>query len=245
VIGRSVQGRDIEVVRLGLGPRRFFVVGAIHGGRECNTAALVERLVEHILDRPNLIPRDVTLYLVPLLNPDGCALETRFNARGVDLNRNWGAQSWTTDAQWSGGTVPGSGGPFPFSEPETDALRAWLLALQERPRQGALRGIFYHSAVPPTGLAQPGRGASALAHAYADATGYLYSVEWVGDYVVTGGALDWAAEHGLVVMNVELPDRDGPDAIPDGWSETHFEVNLRALLAVLRPRPVREIPGVE
>jgi hypothetical protein len=245
VIGRSVQGRDIEVVRLGLGSRRFFVVGSIHGGVECNTAALVERLAEHFLERPNLLPPDVTLYLVPLLNPDGCALETRFNARGVDLNRNWGAQNWTTDAQWSRGLVPGSGGPFPFSEPETRALRAWLLALQELPRRGELQGIFYHSAVPPTGLVQPGQGASALARAFASATGYRYSVEWVGDYVVTGGALDWAAENGLAAMNVELPDRDGPDAVPDGWSETHFEVNLRGLLAVLRPRPVHEIPGVE
>lgn len=242
-----MQGRDIEVLRFGLGPRRFFVVGSIHGGSECNTSALVERLAEHIRGEPGLIPPDVTLYLVPLLNPDGCALETRFNARGVDLNRNWGAQDWTTDAEWSGGVVNGSGGPWPFSEPETNALRAWLLALDERPRQGALQGIFYHSAVPPTGLAQPGQGASALAHAFADATGYRYSTAWVGDYVVTGGAIDWAAEHGLLVMNVELPDRDGPDTIPPGWSETHFEVNLRGLLKVihLRPTPDRKIPNVE
>ena len=86
-----------------------------------------------------------------------------------------------------------------------------------------------------------------MAHAYADATGYRYSIEWVGDYVVTGGAIDWAAEHGLVVMNVELPDRDGPDTTPPGWSETHFEVNLRGLLTVihLRPTPDRKIPSVE
>jgi predicted deacylase len=223
------------VVRLGLGPRRFFVVGAIHGGYECNTCALVERLAEQIAQEPALLPPDVTLYLVPLLNPDGCALETRFNARGVDLNRNWDTEDWTADAQWSRGTVLGSGGPYPFSEPETDALRAWLLALHSLPHKGIIRGIFYHSAVPPTGLAQPGhnRTAEALAHAYADATGYLYSTVWVGDYIVTGGALDWASDHGLAVMNVELPDRDEPDTVPSGWSETHFETNLRGLLTVV------------
>ncbi len=236
VIGRSVQGRTIEVVRFGLGPRWFVVVGAIHGGRECNTHALVERLVEHIAGEPTLLPPDVTLYLVPLLNPDGCALETRFNAREVDLNRNWETQDWTTDAQWSGGTALGSGGVCPFSEPETDALQAWLLALRDLAGEETIRGIFYHSAVPPTGLAQPGFGqtAKALARVYAEATGYRYSTAWVGDYVVTGGAIRWASDHGLAVINVELPDRGEPDTIPSGWSETHVETNLRGLLAAIR-----------
>ena len=173
---------------------------------------------------------------MPLLNPDGCALQTRFNAREVDLNRNWETQDWTTDAQWSGGTALGSGGAHPFSEPETDALRAWLLALRDLGRGETIRGIFYHSAVPPSGLAQPGhsQAAEALARVYGKATGYRYSTAWVGDYVVTGGAIRWASDHGLAAINVELPDRGEPDTVPSGWSETHFETNLRGLLAAIR-----------
>lgn len=229
------------MVRFGLGPRRFVVVGAIHGGHECHTHTLVERLIEQIAEEPAWLPSDVTLYLVPLLNPDGCALGTRFNARGVDLNRNWDTEDWTADAQWSRGTVLGSGGPFPFSEPETDALRAWLLALHDLPHKGIIRGIFYHSAVPPTGLVQPGhsQAAEALAHAYADATGYRYSTVWVGDYAVTGGAIHWANDHGLAVINVELPDRGEPDTVPLRRSETHFETNLRGLLTAVKLTAVK------
>jgi len=72
-----------------------------------------------------------------------------------------------------------------------------------------------------------------LAHAFSDSTGYRYSTDWVGNYTITGEAVDWANEHGLVAIDVELSDRGDPETIPDGWSETHFETNLRGLLAVV------------
>jgi murein tripeptide amidase MpaA len=118
VIGHSVEERPIEAVRVGLGPRRFVIIGAIHGGVECNTHALVELLVQWFSQEPDAVPSDVTLFFVPALNPDGCALGTRFNARGVDLNRNWDTEDWTRDAEWS--LVRCGSAEKAVSEPETN-----------------------------------------------------------------------------------------------------------------------------
>jgi len=52
-------------------------------------------------------------WIIPVMNPDGYAANSRYNSDGVDLNRN-------LSYMWD----PGSGGgPSPFSEPETQHLR--------------------------------------------------------------------------------------------------------------------------
>jgi hypothetical protein len=103
------------------------------------------------------------------------------------------------------------------------------------------RIISYHSVVPNTGMAQPGYSqpgqpnpaAMTLAQSYASATGYLYSNVWVGNYTITGEFIHWANDQGFIALDVELPDKNGADTIPVGWTETHIENNLRGLLAVL------------
>lgn len=65
-------------------------------------------------------PSDLMLSIIPSANPDGWAANSRRNARGVDLNRNF---PW----RWS----PSDGGPRAGSEPETQALMNTILA--ERP----------------------------------------------------------------------------------------------------------------
>ena len=83
-LGRSYEGRPIEVVRVG-NPRstqRVLVVGCIHGN-ECAGLAVTRRL----LGRGETIPID--LWVLPNLNPDGLAHLTRGNAHGVDLNRDF------------------------------------------------------------------------------------------------------------------------------------------------------------
>lgn len=243
VLGTSVQGREIEVVRLGNGRRWFAALAAIHGAHECNTHLLAEAILDRLLQEPGLLPADVTLFFVPLANPDGCALDTRANANGVDLNRNWDTGDWTADAQGPDGLLPGSGGSHPLSEPETVLLRDWLLALRQGSPDGEVPIISYHSAVPETGLAQPAYGADGrpdpaseeLAMAYAEATGYRYSPVWVGTYRITGELIHWAGENGLVAIDVELPDREPPDNVPAGWSESHLETNLDGLMQVFAP----------
>jgi protein MpaA len=79
-IGTSAQGRPIVALRYGEGPRTILVVGQTHGDEEGGLRVL-QRI--RTLQRPE----GVTLWVVPTLNPDGLALDTRFLANGADPNR--------------------------------------------------------------------------------------------------------------------------------------------------------------
>ncbi len=118
-LGNSAQGRAIDAVELGdpAAARKVLVVGCIHGN-ECAGIAIVRRLERMPA------PKGVDLWLIESLNPDGYALGTRVNARGVDLNRNfpWGWQ------HLEGATDSGS---RPLSEPESRI--AYRLIVRLRP----------------------------------------------------------------------------------------------------------------
>jgi N-acetylmuramoyl-L-alanine amidase len=112
LFGHSAEHRPLTATRVGAGPARVLVVGSIHGN-ETAGGAVVARL------RRLPPPAGVELWLVGSVNPDGVRRGTRQNARGVDLNRNFGRR-------WRGG-----GGAFDtyfpggraFSEPESQAVR--------------------------------------------------------------------------------------------------------------------------
>lgn len=241
VIGTSVEQHPIELFRFGGGERPFVLAAALHGAHECNTHELAQAFITYFADHPEAVPATITLYILPLLNPDGCAHNSRANAHNVDLNRNWDTPDWTADAQGPNGTIPGSGGMAPFSEPETQVIGYWLRELiAQSPTPPHL--ISYHSSVPPNGLVQPGYdqngtvdpAAEALAHAYAEATGYTYSATWVGSYQITGELIYWARLQGIVAIDVELPNGRSAHTIPDGHTETHVETNLRGVGQVLQ-----------
>jgi len=111
VAGYSAQGRRIGVLQRG-DPAldgEVLVFGCIHGD-ECAASEIQPHPPASGCPDPGS-----DIYLVPNLNPDGFALGTRLNGRGVDLNRNFPA-AWRPigergDPQYSG--------PRPFSEPET------------------------------------------------------------------------------------------------------------------------------
>ncbi|MCP4420309.1 MAG: murein peptide amidase A [Chloroflexi bacterium] len=245
LLGNSALGQAIEHVQIGNGPRPFVIIAALHGGHECNTHELVRGMIGRLTTDPTLLPPDVTLHAIPLINPDGCASGTRSNANQVDLNRNWETANWLADAEGPAGIQPGSGGAFPFSEPETILVRDWFTRLINSYPEQQIQVISYHSVVPNTGLVQPGYSqqgqphpaAITLAQTYANASGYLYSNVWVGSYTITGEFINWATDNSLVAADVELPDRNGADTIPIGWSETHIETNLSGLLAVMAAPP--------
>jgi hypothetical protein len=219
VIGNSVEGRPIEVYRFGTGPVERLLVHGIHGGSEWNTIALAELFIAELDDNPKRIPDGVTLYIVRALNPDGEARghipEGRTNANGVDLNRNWDAYwkaKWNLDGCWV--RTPVTGGPYPFSEPESIALRDFIL------KHHFTALISYHSAalgIFPAG--QPPDPASVkLAKAIAAVSPYRYPPVDTGCQY-TGNLVDWAAFQGIAAVDLELMTHNN----------TEFAINLKVL----------------
>jgi protein MpaA len=122
VVGRSAGGREIRLRQLG-NPNlqgRLLVFGCVHGD-EC-AARGIEPLTGGCPDP------DSNIYLVPTLDPDGAALGTRLNGRGVDLNHNFPVGWRPIGKRWD----PQYAGPQPFSEPETRLAARIVRAVDPR-----------------------------------------------------------------------------------------------------------------
>jgi hypothetical protein len=108
-IGFSVEGRPIELWSDAAGPNGTLIIGGIHG----DEPAAIDLVREFSPPRGNPVAR------LPLANPDGLERRSRYNAHGVDLNRN-AEYNWRADAAEPPGRAP-------WSEPETRALRELIL----------------------------------------------------------------------------------------------------------------------
>ncbi|WP_122817258.1 M14 family zinc carboxypeptidase [Nocardioides pantholopis] len=122
VIGRSVEGRKIVAYRKGTpsATRTVVVLGPMHGDERAGV-----QTANHLIKRV-AVSRKADVWVIPTMNPDGYAHDTRRNARGVDLNRNW-PMNWTR----TGRGITYSG-PRAASEPETRAMMRFLRKVQPR-----------------------------------------------------------------------------------------------------------------
>jgi predicted deacylase len=227
IIGKSVQGRPLEVYRFGTGPSERLITAGMHGGNEYNTVELAEQLMDYIGKNPDVIPSNDTLYILHDMNPDGVARALNYlgraNADGVDLNRNWPAnwqKDWPRAGCWT--TTYVTGGTGPASEPETKALMAFI----QSHHFDAL--INYHSAalgIFPGGI-PISTASKILAQAVANVTTYHYPALNTGcDY--TGGMVDWTANLGIPSLDLELTNH----------TYTDFDMNLRVLNVLLSWKP--------
>ena len=153
-IGKSLQGRDLLALRLNsaasgneASTRPGIVFMGNHHAREHLSAEIPLLLAKYLInnrEKPEiktlLAGRDV--FIIPMVNPDGVEYDVdgdryhmhRKNMRqnpdgsaGVDLNRNYGFH-W---GEGGASTDPGSDtyrGPAPFSEPETQSVKAFIEA---------------------------------------------------------------------------------------------------------------------
>ncbi len=216
--GRSIDGRDLYARRIGTGTTVIMLVGGIHGGFESNTTDLVNQLITHFERAPSQVLPSVSLLLIPAANPDGLArgrtLAGRFNANGVDLNRNWGC-GWEPNAFFQNQQV--NPGIQPFSEPESAALAALINDI----RPAIV--LFYHSAangIYAGSCGGDGRSAT-LAQVLGIATGYPFGTPF-NAYPISGTAPSWVDSLNIASADVELSSADNAE----------FERNLNGVMAL-------------
>lgn len=90
VEGKSVQGNPLYLLRFHHSPKpkwRLFFHAQQHGNETSGKDALTY-LIKELAQDKSLLPEDVDLYIMPLVNPDGAATYSRRNAAGADLNRD-------------------------------------------------------------------------------------------------------------------------------------------------------------
>ncbi len=233
-LGQSVQDRDISLTSIGYdGGRAVVVVGSIQGDQS-GTRDLVNSLANYFRSNPGQVPAGVMFHFVPSLNPDGNVANTRRNANNVDLNRNWDTSDWTANPEQPGGVVNGAGGDWPFSEPETAALRDFILHNQNVGNDP--RVILYHSSTRRSvGEVYPG-GDSAidLASQYTALTGYDIEMSWA-EYTTSGELVTWCEEQGFLALDVVVPASQNASTLVSG-SRTLLDIAAEALIAVANYR---------
>ncbi|MBC8256583.1 MAG: DUF2817 domain-containing protein [Candidatus Marinimicrobia bacterium] len=245
-IGQSVQGRELWVMEISDNPGvnevepEFKYVANMHGdetvGRELSLY-LIEWLVEGYgsnSQATNLID-NTAIFIMPTMNPDGFELGQRYNANGVDLNRDFPDQF--TDVS---NTISGR-------EPETRALMEWTwnhhFVLSANMHTGALVANFPFDG-PNSGVYSASPDDDLFVHlalTYADAhpnmasggfsNGITNGSQW---YAIFGGMQDWNyIWEGDCDITLEQNNTKWPNSnqLPGLWND-HREPMLAYLEAV-------------
>lgn len=92
-VGSSELGKDIPLLKIGSGKKIVLGWSQMHGNEATTTKAIFDflRLITQKEDFQSEIKRflsSFTLFIIPVLNPDGAAVYSRENANSVDLNRD-------------------------------------------------------------------------------------------------------------------------------------------------------------
>ena len=108
IAGRSIENRPMAYTVLGQGRDVTFILAAIHGNEKAGIQ-LVHRLERYLQQNPQMLEKRKVV-LLPIANPDGVAHNSRYNASGIDLNRNFPASNRINSNRF---------GRAALSEPET------------------------------------------------------------------------------------------------------------------------------
>jgi carboxypeptidase T len=240
-VGTTIQNRTIHGMRItspvGLNKPAVLFSGCQHA-REW-IAVMVPMYIADALVRRydtdaqiHALMDQIEFFIVPIVNPDGYEHTYlpggdrlwRKNRRnngdgtfGVDLNRNWGVD-WggpsSTTTQTNGSTYIGTA---PFSEPETAALRDFIMA---RPQlrahidfhsysQVLLQNWAHTTALPPDADVIDALGTVMNQRIFA-VNGMSYSNGWGQPllYLASGIMPDWCyGDRGIISYTIELRDR--------------------------------------
>ena len=148
-IGHTVEQRELEMIRVGKpdAPHRVLLRARAHPwepGGNWVVEGLIRRLLQGDDDARRYLDR-YCVYVMPMANKDGVARgRTRFNLRGMDLNRNWGQPA------------------DPALAPENAALEKWLDTLVAQGKRPDLAIDFHNDAGGNLHVSRPEIGANEL-----------------------------------------------------------------------------------
>lgn len=203
-IGASVRGRAITAYKFGSGSNPIIYMGAMHGS-EANSRNIMTEWFNELRANPQRLGAR-SLVVIPAVNPDGIASGSRYNANGIDINRNFPAADWKSVVTSPDNPNPTpAGGPSPLSEPESRAVAAYI-------RQTSPRLILsFHSAAA---LVEANEAADSVSIAATYAAKSRYQAipksqsAGVFKYDTTGAMEDWMRSSlGQPAIVVELLTR--------------------------------------
>ena len=239
VIGKSAGNLDITAYHFGTGSTEVLFVGGSHGGYEWNTSLVAYNLISYLQQNPSAVPANETVTVIPVLNPDGLQkvvgttgsfvasdvstsktvqVSGRYNANGVDLNRNFDCD-WKANAVWQ--NTPVSGGTSAFSEPETQAIQKYVTAHK------IAASVTWYSSAGGVYSSNCHTGVSSqtntLTQTFAKASGYP-AHESFDFYATTGDMVNWFAKKNIPAISVLLTNH----------TDTEWDKNQAGVEAVLK-----------
>ncbi|SFR96314.1 M14 family zinc carboxypeptidase [Anaeromicropila populeti] len=118
IVGRSLDGRPIILLLVGLGEDSVFLTGGVHGRESLNPMVLLS-MMEYYCEEKKKELEKIRFVVVPVLNPDGYSIALqgfdiienrklrsiieakgipyylwKYNGRGIDINRNFPCSLW-------------------------------------------------------------------------------------------------------------------------------------------------------
>lgn len=96
-IGTSFLGNEIYKLSFGTGEKRLLIWSQMHGNESSGTRAMFDviNFFEQNSELAQTILSNLTIDFIPMLNPDGSNVNTRRNAIGIDINRDFLAKEST------------------------------------------------------------------------------------------------------------------------------------------------------
>jgi len=92
--GKSLEGRNLYLIKYGNGSKKVFLWSQMHGDEPTATMALFDIFNflrdegKDFADLRKLIKENLSLYFLPMVNPDGAEVFKRRSAIDIDLNRD-------------------------------------------------------------------------------------------------------------------------------------------------------------
>lgn len=247
--GTSVQGRSLHVMKITADPDAanrkpgFRYIGSMHGNEPLGMEMLM-RLIHLLAEGYGVDPRltrlvdELEIYVLPLMNPDGYggfASPQRYNAHGVDLNRNFPDRIDDPVNSPDG------------REPETAAVMTWFdtrpTVMSANFHTGALVVNYpWDSTTKPSGSYAACPDDDTFIH-ISEAYSYHNAPMWNSSefhhgitngcdwYILFGGLQDWSYNWtGDLAVTIELSDSFFP---PASTLQTYWDQNRESLLHYL------------